>query len=63
MKFEIFARLTLRGRRWFWRLRAANGRIVASGESSGFHNRTGAYHGVELVMGAGTHTKVQERLR
>ena len=38
MTFKIWRAWTLRGRRWFWHLRARNGRIVASGESSGFHN-------------------------
>lgn len=29
---ETYDRLTLLGRRWFWRARHANGEIVASGE-------------------------------
>lgn len=34
---EIFRRITLRGRRWFIRIRAKNGRIIMSSE--GHQNR------------------------
>lgn len=37
MTFEIYRAWTLSGRRWFWRLRATNGKIVAIG-GEGFHN-------------------------
>lgn len=33
MEYQIYRTLTLLGRRWRWRLVAANGRIIASGES------------------------------
>lgn len=33
MIFEMYARRTLFGRRWSWRLRAANNEIIAQGES------------------------------
>lgn len=38
MTFEIYHRLTIRGWRFFWRLRAANHRIIAVG-GEGFHNK------------------------
>lgn len=38
MTFEIYSRFTWRGKRWFWRLRAKNHRIVAVGGED-FHNR------------------------
>lgn len=37
MTFQIFRRLGLFGRRWYWRLRAGNGEIIAVG-GEGFHN-------------------------
>ena len=43
MKFEVYARPTLRGRRWFWRLRAGTGEIIATSE--GYRNRLDALHG------------------
>jgi uncharacterized protein YegP (UPF0339 family) len=58
MHFELYRRLTLRGRQWFWRLRAQNGRIIAQGE--GYHNRADAAHAIELVKGTGSFTPIQE---
>lgn len=53
MNFEIYGRRTVWAiRQWRWRLRAANGRIIAdSGE--GYNNRADALHGIELVREAG----------
>lgn len=39
MRFTIYRRWTIAGRRWFWRLQAKNNRIIAVG-GEGFHNRT-----------------------
>lgn len=39
MTFCIFRRMTFRGRRWFWHLRAGNNEIVCSGQSSGYANK------------------------
>lgn len=36
MRFQVYRRLSLRGWRWYWRLRAENNKIIASGQSSGF---------------------------
>lgn len=37
MKFQIFSRLTWRGKRWFFRIVAKNGEPVA--QSEGYQNR------------------------
>lgn len=51
MRFELYRRLGLRGRFWRWRLRAANGEIVASGED--YRNRADADHAIGLVQHSG----------
>jgi uncharacterized protein YegP (UPF0339 family) len=39
MRIELYSRRTLLGgKRWFFRIRAANGEIVA--QSEGYHNRS-----------------------
>lgn len=38
MTFEIFSRMTWRGKQFFWRLKARNHRIIAVG-GEGFHNK------------------------
>lgn len=56
-RFELF-RTAVR-RQWRWRLRAANGRILAtSGES--FHNRGDCLASVRLVRSAGEMTPIVE---
>lgn len=40
MKIEIFQRLSLKGKRWHFRVRADNGKIVAQSEA--YHNRSDA---------------------
>lgn len=50
MTFEIYRRLTWRGRRWFWRLRARNHEIVCSGQSSGFANRRDMIDTIEEIV-------------
>lgn len=47
MHFELYQSFSLKGRRWRWRLRAANGRIVAQGED--YHNRADAEHAIGLI--------------
>lgn len=56
MKFEVFPRATVRGRRWYWRLVAANGEIIAA--SQGYRNRVDALHAVDLVRSVGPSTTV-----
>lgn len=46
-RFELYRALTLLGWRWYWRLRAANGEIVASGE--GYRRREDAARAIEIV--------------
>lgn len=45
MKFELYQDAQ---NFWRWRLKAANGEIIASGE--GYANKTDAQHAVGLVM-------------
>lgn len=49
MTFEVYHRLTLRGWRWYWRLRAANHRIVAVGGES-FHNKADVLAIIDKLM-------------
>jgi uncharacterized protein YegP (UPF0339 family) len=49
MKFQVYSRLTLFGRRWYWRLRARNNEIIAQGETNGYRNRGDCVHTVELI--------------
>jgi hypothetical protein len=37
LKIEVFQRMTMLGRRWFFRIRAANGEPIAQSEA--YHNR------------------------
>jgi uncharacterized protein YegP (UPF0339 family) len=48
MRYEIYSRITIRGRRWFWRLRAVNHEIIASGE--GYRNKDDAEDAISLVQ-------------
>lgn len=36
MRIELFPRYTLRGKRWYFRVKAKNGEIIATSE--GYHN-------------------------
>jgi uncharacterized protein YegP (UPF0339 family) len=47
--FEIYRTLTLYGKRWFWRLRGANHRIIAVG-GEGFANRTDVLSIIHTMM-------------
>ncbi len=46
MTFELY-RSGLISREWRWRLRARNGRIVATGE--GYRHRVDAFNAIELI--------------
>lgn len=53
MRFEVFQRRTLRGLRWFFRLRADNGQIVAASEA--YHNYQDMIDTIHSIRGkAGT---------
>lgn len=47
MKFVLFRRLTLRGYRWYWHLKANNGKVVA--QSEGYRNRHDAADTIETI--------------
>lgn len=47
MRFQIFSRRTIRGKRWYWRMRAGNGEVIA--QSEGYRNRSDAIETVALV--------------
>ena len=51
MRFTLRRRLTIRGYRWSWRLKAGNGEIIAHGES--YSRRIDAVRAIELVQGSG----------
>ena len=54
MKYELYKS----GIEWRWRLRAANGEIVASGES--YKNRADCIQAVTLLMDTNRQTKFVE---
>jgi len=45
--FEVFSRLTLRGRRHYFRMRASNGKIVA--QSEGYANEADAVQTIRSI--------------
>lgn len=47
MKFQLYQD---KKDEWRWRLRATNGRIIASGE--GYHNKMDAVAAIDLVKGS-----------
>lgn len=59
MRFELYQRRTLRGLRWFWRLRGDNRRIVAIG-GDGYFNKADAEKGIALVRSTGPETELRE---
>lgn len=59
MHFRVLQRRPLRGKRWFWHLRAGNARIVAQGDSSGYHNVQDALHAIDLLKNAEPVTEVR----
>lgn len=53
--YEVTSRMTLRGRRWHWNLRAPNGEVVASSETySSFGAAIGGIEAVRAYGAAGT---------
>jgi uncharacterized protein YegP (UPF0339 family) len=47
MKVELFRRITIAGRRWYFRVRARNGKIIV--QSEGYRNRTDAVQTINLL--------------
>jgi uncharacterized protein YegP (UPF0339 family) len=60
--FNVFARRTLRGRRWFWHLTAGNGEIVASGQSVGYANKADVLAIIDKLQGSIADAKLVVRL-
>lgn len=56
MKWHIFPRLTLFGRRWFFNLKSANGQIVL--QSEGYRNRVDAMRTVERIKIEGSQASI-----
>lgn len=56
MTFELFQRRTLFGKRWYFRLKAKNGEIVATSEA--YHNFKDADDTVGLIMASAAFAKV-----
>ena len=54
MQFELYKSKN----QWYWRLRAANGEIIAQGE--GYNNKSDAQHVVGLVMDTNRQTPFYE---
>ncbi len=49
-RFQIYRRLTIRGHKWFWRLRStANGQIIATG-GEGYSRRIDASEAVGRIQ-------------
>jgi uncharacterized protein YegP (UPF0339 family) len=49
MTFHVYSRKPLfRPRQWYWRLRAANGEIIAQGE--GYNKPRDCYQAIELIQ-------------
>jgi uncharacterized protein YegP (UPF0339 family) len=57
MKFKLFRRLTLFGPRWYWRLVALNGRIVA--QSEGYRNEADARSTIQSIRKNAAYAKVE----
>jgi uncharacterized protein YegP (UPF0339 family) len=53
MKFELSPRRTLRGRRWFWHLKAGNGEVVAQGHTRGYSRRIDAVTCIDRIRHCG----------
>lgn len=58
MHFKIFPRWTLLGRRWFFHLKAKNGRIIA--QSEGYANRLDCLQTVQTIQQGARHASVFE---
>lgn len=44
---ELFSRRTLRGKRWFFRVKATNGKIIAQSEA--YHNRADCVETAQMM--------------
>jgi len=46
-RFHVFSRRTLRGRRWFFNMRGANGEILV--QSEGYKHRSAVYQTMAVI--------------
>lgn len=58
MKFELYRSLTLFRKRWRWRLKAANGEIIATGED--YRNKVDALRTIQLIRRLDINTPCKE---
>lgn len=58
MIFQLFRRRGLRGRRWYFRLRAANGEIVV--QSEGYAHRADALGAIQLIRNQAVLATIKE---
>ena len=56
MKFEVFRRLTMRGWKWYFRLRARNGKTVA--QSEGYSRKIDAVQTVQSIKESAAQARV-----
>jgi uncharacterized protein YegP (UPF0339 family) len=63
MKFILFEKRHLRGRRWHWKLVADNNEQIASGGQGGhgYKHKASAEAGIALVRKTGDRTEIVER--
>ena len=61
MKFEIFSRSGLLGRRWYFRLRAKNGEIVA--QSQRYKQRESAVETIGRIIRETEYARIEEVLK
>lgn len=52
MRFIWSRRRTLRGRRYFWHLKAGNGEVIAQGHTRGYSRKVDMDRAIELVQGS-----------
>ena len=56
MEYEYYQ--SAKNQKWYWRLKASNGKIIADG-GQGYDNKADCLHGIDLVKGS-ANAKVTE---
>ncbi len=57
MKFRLFRRITFFGPRWYWRLVASNGKIVAA--SQGYRNEADARSTIDQIRKNAAYARIE----
>lgn len=57
MRFELFSRITLFGKRYYWRLKAKNNRVIA--QSEGYRNKVDALSTVHEIRRNSAYAQVE----